>query len=68
MRMNAVLPDPNDPRYEKARELMVGELENIGRPDPDNGFLRMAERLAEGQLAQVPTWIALGLLAKHLKG
>jgi hypothetical protein len=58
------LPDPNDPRYERARLAMAGHLFAIGREEPASGFGRMADELMCGDLMQVPTWIALGMLAQ----
>ncbi len=70
MRMNAVdhLPNPGDPDYERARALTAEVLKDIGRDEPDSGYTEMAGCITRGDLGYVPTWIALGLLDKHLKG
>ncbi len=58
------LPDPNDPRYADARAKMANLFFAIGREDSRNGYGAMADDLMCGDLMQVPTWIALGMLAE----
>ena len=58
------LPDPNDPRYAAARAKMANLLFAIGREDNRNGYGAMADDLMCGDLMQVPTWNALGMLAE----
>ncbi|TCQ04076.1 hypothetical protein C8J40_109211 [Sphingomonas sp. PP-CC-3A-396] len=58
------LPDPNDPRYAAARAKMANLFFAIGREDSRNGYGAMADDLMRGNLMQVPTWIALGMLAE----
>lgn len=58
------LPDPNDPRYAAARAKMANLFFAIGREDSRNGYGAMADDLMSGDLMQVPTWIALGMLAE----
>ncbi len=58
------LPDPNDPRYAAARAKMANLFFAIGREDSRNGYGAMADDLMCGDLMQVPTWIALGMLAE----
>lgn len=57
------LPDPNHPDYQRARVRMANILFEIGRQEPASGYGRMADELMCGHLMEVPTWIALGMLA-----
>jgi len=58
-----LLIDPHSPAYEAARAEMVEVLRQIGREDSLNGYTQMADDLAVGNLMEVPTWIALALMA-----
>lgn len=42
---------------------MANRLFAINRENPGSGYGRMADELMCGDLMQVPTWVALGLLA-----
>lgn len=56
-------PDPGSPAYEAARKRLAKELWRIGATDERNGFTLMASELMAGALMEVPTWVALQLLA-----
>lgn len=57
------LPGPNHPDYQRARVAMAAEMFAIQAAEPASGYGAMADDLMCGDLMQVPTWLALGLIA-----
>lgn len=55
--------DPGTPAYEQARAVLVGELRRIGASDSRNGFTDLANDVANGDPADIPSWVAMQLLA-----
>ncbi len=62
--MSVILPDPNHPDYQRARVAMASHMFAIQRDEPKSGYGRMADALMCGDLMEVPTWLALGMLAQ----
>ncbi len=56
--------DPGSPAYEKARQIVVSVLRRIGKTEPKSRYGEMADDLENGDLMQIPTWIALQELAR----
>lgn len=58
--------DPGSKPYEAARKRVAKYLRAIGSDAPKSRYREMAEDLMEGDLMQLPTWVALQLLAEAL--
>jgi hypothetical protein len=55
--------DPGTPAYEQARAKLVALLREIGAKDSRNGYSVMADRVAAGDAVDIPSWVALQMLA-----
>ena len=58
--------DPGGAAYEAAREQMVSVMRRIGAGEPRSGYAEKADALTRGELYEVPTWLALQMLARVL--
>ncbi len=56
--------DRDSPAYEAARGRIASYLMRIGSEDPRNGFTEKAERLLRSDLDEIPSWVAIDLLAR----
>lgn len=56
--------DPGTPAYEAARLVLVNELRRIAVTDPDSGYAEMADRLMAGEQYDLPSWIAMQVMAR----
>lgn len=59
-RLRGLLIDPGDPAWEDARAVLVAELRKAGMDTH-------ADNVAEGHALQIPSWIALNLIAHSRK-
>lgn len=59
-RLRGLLIDPGDPAWEDARAVLAGELRKAGMDTH-------ADNVAEGHALQIPSWIALNLIAHSRK-
>lgn len=60
----ANLQDSTHPVYQAARLAMAARMFAIHREEPESGYGRMADDLMCGYLMEVPTWLALDMLAE----
>ncbi|MGN5375849.1 hypothetical protein [Sphingomonas hankookensis] len=56
--------DPGTPAYEAARLVFANELRRIAVTDPDSGYAEMADRLMGGEQYQLPSWVAMQVMAR----
>jgi hypothetical protein len=57
---------PAPDQVERAREIVAERLRSIGKQDARNGFTKIADDLMNGDLMQLPTWVALDIIADLL--
>lgn len=48
-----------------ARAVLVGRLASIGARDARNGYGDLADKVANGQPAEIPSWVVLDLLEER---
>lgn len=56
--------DPGTPAYEAARLTIAAELRRIAVDEPKSGYREMADRLMKGEQYEIPSWLAMVLLAR----